>query len=85
MSPDESHRLELQIAALRTVVETGFGAVRGDLNLLARGETMNIEELKEHDGRLKDLEARRIPQTFLGPVLSLAAITVSVVAIVKGG
>lgn len=85
MSPDESHRLELQIAALRTVVETGFGAVRGDLNLLARGETMNIEELKEHDTRLKDLEARRIPQTFLGPVLGLAAIAVSIIAMLKGG
>jgi hypothetical protein len=85
VSPEEGHRLELQIAALRTVVETGFGAVRGDLNLLARGETMNIKELEDHDTRLKDLEARRIPQTFLGPVLSLAAIAVSAIALLKGG
>lgn len=85
MTNEEAHRLELQMAGLQRTVETGFATVRGDLNLLARGEQLNISETQKHDVRIQALEDRRFPLQIVSGVVSVAAVGLAAVSLLKGG
>ena len=77
MTPAESHRLEL-------LITEGFGAVRSDINLLARGEQeigRRVIELEKDVGALK---ARNFPLPTIGCIMGVAGVCVSVVALVTG-
>lgn len=85
MSPDETHRLALAVEQLRGTVETGFAAVRGDINVLATRESRNAADISELDDRVKDLESRRFPLPTIGGLCGVAAVLLSVVQVMGKG
>lgn len=85
MTQDEAHRLALALEGLRGTVETGFATVRGDINLLARGEAMNVRETQELDARVSALEARRFPLPTIGGIMGVAGAVFAGLSLVKGG
>ena len=85
MTNEEAHRLELQIAGLQRTVETGFTGVEGRVNLLIRGEEYNARELQDHDQRLTALEERRFPLQVVSGIVSVAAVGMAAVSLLKGG
>lgn len=85
MSPDETHRLALAVESLRGTVETGFAAVRGDINVLATRESRNAADIAELDTRVKDLEGRRFPLPTIGGLCGVAAVLLSVVQVLGKG
>ena len=85
MTADEAHRLALALEALRGSVDTGFATIRGDINLLARAENHNREDIADLDGRVKSLEDRRFPIPTIGGIMGVAGVCVSVVALTRGG
>lgn len=84
MSPDETHRLALALESLRGTVETGFATVRGDINLLARGEHQNTQRIDALDKDVEELKARRFPLPTIGGIMGVAGVIVSVVALTNG-
>lgn len=84
MSPDETHRLAIAVENLRGDLQTGFATVRGDLNLLARGENHNTRRLDDLETDVEDLKARRFPLPTIGGIMGVAGVCVSVVALVQG-
>lgn len=85
MTQDDAHRLALALEALRGSVDTGFATIRGDINLLARAENHNREDIAALDGRVKSLEDRRFPIPTIGGIMGVAGVCVSVVALTRGG
>lgn len=84
MSPDETHRLALALESLRGTVETGFATVRGDINLLARGEHHNTQRITDLEDDVEELKARRFPLPTIGGIMGVAGVIVSVVALTNG-
>lgn len=84
MSPDETHRLAIAVENLRGTVQEGFAVVRGDLNLLARGENHNTRRIDDLEGDVEELKARRFPLPTIGGIMGVAGVCVSVVALVQG-
>lgn len=85
MTQDEAHRLALALEAVRGTMETGFATVRGDINLLARGEQMNASELQAMDTRVSALEARRFPLPTIGGIMGVAGAVFAGMSLLKGG
>lgn len=84
MSPDEGRALERAIADLQRTTETGFATVRGDINLLARGEALNVAETQKLVVRVAALEDRRFPLPTIGGLMGVLAVGVSVVTALSG-
>lgn len=85
MTQDEAHRLAIALETLRGTVETGFATVRGDINLLARGEQMNAAELQSMDVRMRALEERRFPLPTIGGIMGVAGAVFAGLSLLKGG
>lgn len=58
-------------------METGFATVRGDINLLSRGEHSNVRRIEHLEEDVEELKERRVPLLLAGPLLSLGALGVS--------
>lgn len=84
MSPDETHRLALAVENLRGDLQTGFATVRGDLNLLARGENHNTSRIDALETDVDELKSRRFPLPTIGGIMGVAGVCVSVVALLNG-
>lgn len=85
MTPAEAHRLALALESIRGTVETGFTAVRGDINLLAHKESRNASDVLELDKRVNALEDRRFPLPAIGGIMGVIGVLISLIATVKGG
>lgn len=85
MSPDETHRLALAVEALRGSVETGFAAVRGDINGLSIRETRTASDVNELRAEVEGLKDRRFPLPVVGGVMGFAGVVVSLVAALGKG
>lgn len=85
MSPDETHRLAIAVENLRGTVQEGFAVVRGDLNLLARGENHNTRRLDDLEGDVEELKARRFPIPTIGGLMGVAGVGISVLALFQKG
>lgn len=85
MTPAEAHRLSLALEALRGTMESGFTAVRGDINLLAHKESRNSSDLRELDDRVDALEERRFPLPTIGGIMGVAGVVISLASVLKGG
>lgn len=86
MTHEEAHRLAIVLESLRGSVDTGFATVRGDINLLARAERSNSDDIKALDGRVSLLEGRRFPLPTVGGIMGVAGVCVSVLTLFsKGG
>jgi hypothetical protein len=84
-SADDLHRVALEMERLNGTVQQGFTAVRGDINLLARAEYENGQDIDKLDTRLGKLEERRWPLQITQGVMSVAAVAVAgYVAVGKG-
>lgn len=75
--PADVHRLALAVERLEGTMTTGFATVRGDINLLARAEHENGEQLDRLDTRVASLEARRFPLPTIGGVCGVAAVVLT--------
>lgn len=84
MSPDETHRLAIALESLKGTVSEGFATVRGDINLLARGEHNNTLRIDALDKDVEELKARRFPLPTIGGIMGVAGVIVSVVALTNG-
>lgn len=87
MSPDPAdlHRLALAMEQLNGTVQTGFATVRGDINLLARAEHQNGEDIDKLDTRVGKLEERRWPLQITQGVMSVAAVAIAGYAAIGRG
>lgn len=74
MSDAEIHRLALAVEQLNTNVQTGLTAVRGDINLLARGENQNAKDIGELKTDVNALKARSFPLPTIGGLCGVAAV-----------
>lgn len=78
MSTDpDLHRLALAVENLNGTVQTGLTAVRGDINLLARGESENTRRIGELETDVKSLQDRRWPVQITQGVMSVAAVAIA--------
>lgn len=79
MSADgaDLHRLALAMERVNGTMETGFATVRGDINLLARAERQNGEDIEKLEGRVEKLEERRWPVQITQGVMSVAAVAIA--------
>lgn len=77
MTPAEAHRLEL-------LITEGFATIRGDINLLARAEHENGQDIEKLDTRVGNLEVRRFPLPTIGGIMGVLAVCVSVISLVSG-
>lgn len=84
-NPTEARDLERSIANLHRLTETGFATVRGDINVLSTKESRNAQDIVDLEQRLGTLEERRFPLHVVGGIMSVAAVGLSVVGLVKGG
>lgn len=84
MTQEEAHRLALALEALRGSVDNGITAVRGDINLLAHRADTNRKDIDEHDARIGSLEERRFPLHVVGSIMSVAAVVLAGLSLVKG-
>lgn len=73
----ELHRLALAVEQLNGTVQTGFATVRGDINLLARAERQNGEDIEKLEGRVDKLDERRWPVQITQGVMSVAAVAIA--------
>jgi len=73
----ELHRMALAMEQLNGTVQTGFATVRGDINLLARAERQNGQDIKELEERMGKLEERRWPVQVTQGVMSVAAVAIA--------
>jgi hypothetical protein len=87
VSPDPAdlHRLALAMEQLNGTVQTGFATVRGDINLLARAEHQNGEDIDKLDTRVGKLEERRWPLQITQGVMSVAAVAIAGYAAIGRG
>lgn len=85
MTQDETHRLALAVESLRGTVETGFAAVRGDINVLATRESRNASDIEKLDTRVENLESRRFPLPTIGGLCGVAAVLLSVIQVLGKG
>lgn len=85
MSPEDRHSLELSIAELRSTVTEGFTAVRGDINLLARGESETTKDVADLTVRVKALESRSFPLPVIGGLCGVAAVLLTVMQVLGKG
>jgi hypothetical protein len=85
VSPGESQRIEIALEALRGTMNSGFAALRGDINLLARGEYTNTRAIEDLGDRVDSLEERRFPLPVLGGILGVVGVLVSIVSVIRGG
>lgn len=76
-SSDDLHRVALAMETLNGTVQTGFATVRGDINLLARAERQNGEDIDKLDSRVGKLEERRWPVQITQGVMSVAAVAIA--------
>ena len=76
-SADDLHRMALAMETLNGTVQTGFATVRGDINLLARAERQNGEDIDKLDSRVGKLEERRWPIQITQGVMSVAAVAIA--------
>lgn len=77
MSPDETHRLAIALEGLRGTVETGFATVRGDINLLARGELSNKERIDDLEDEVDAIKARQFPTHVIGGLCAFISVALS--------
>lgn len=80
----ELHRLALAMETLKGSMDTGFSTVRGDINLLARGESYNAQKLQDLEKDVDDLKSRRFPLPAIGGLMGIASVCVSVLALIQG-
>ena len=69
--------MALAMETLNGTVQTGFATVRGDINLLARAERQNGEDIDKLDSRVGKLEERRWPIQITQGVMSVAAVAIA--------
>lgn len=81
----ELHRLALAMETLKGSMDTGFSTVRGDINLLARGESYNTQKLQDLEKDVNDLKARRFPLPTIGGLMGVAGVCVSCIALFQKG
>jgi hypothetical protein len=85
VSPDEAHRLAIALESLNGTVTTGFATVRGDINLLARGEHENTRRIDELETDVEELKSRRFPLPVIGGLCGIAAVLLSVIDVLGKG
>lgn len=77
-APDsELHRIALSIERLEGKVETGFAVVRGDINLLARGEGHLRNDVEGLEKDVEELKSRRFPLPVIGGLCGVGALVLS--------
>lgn len=76
--PDpELHRLALAVEALHGTVQTGFATVRGDINLLARGEQLNTGRIEKLEEDVDQLKGSRFPWPVITGICAVSALALS--------
>jgi hypothetical protein len=85
VSDPEIHRLAVALEALNGTMSTGFASVRGEIQLLARGEHQNGEDIDKLDERVGRLEERRWPLQITQGIMSVAAVAVAGYAALNKG
>lgn len=81
---EETHRLALALEGLRGTVETGFATLRGDINLLARGENHNTRRIDDLEEDVDKLKERRMPLQVIGGLCVASSVVLSVLSLIKG-
>lgn len=77
-APDpELHRLALAVEGLSGKMETGFATVRGDINLLSRGESTNARRLDAVEEDVEELKKSRFPWPVITGVCAVSALALS--------
>jgi hypothetical protein len=84
MGPDETHRLALALESLKGLMEAGFATVRGDINLLSRGEHRNTERIENLESDVDKLKERRFPIQLIGSVCVVGSLALSVFSVFVG-
>jgi hypothetical protein len=85
VSPGEAQRIEIALESLRGTMNSGFATLRGDINLLARGEHNNTRAIDDLGDRVGSLEERRFPLPVLGGILGVVGVLISLVSVIRGG
>ena len=78
MSPDETHRLALALEAMRGTMETGFATLRGDINMLARGESANTARIDDLEDEVDAIKSRQFPLHVVGGLCVVGSLALSV-------
>lgn len=83
--PDgDLHRLALALEQLNGTVSTGFATVRGDINLLARGEHENTRRIDALETDVEALKERRFPLPTIGGLMGIAGVVISTISLTTG-
>lgn len=69
-----------ELAALRGRMDTGFARLEGRLDLLVQSQDQVRADVRDLDGRVAALEARRWPRGTAGMVAAVSGVVSAVVA-----
>lgn len=77
-APDpDMHRMALALEQLSGKMDTGFATVRGDINLLSRGEAANARRIDGVEEDVEELKKTRFPWPVITGVVACGALAMS--------
>lgn len=71
------HRLALAMEQMNGTMQTGFATVRGDINLLARGEQTNTTRIENLEEDVAELQKTRFPWPVITGICAVGALALS--------
>lgn len=73
----ELNRMAVALERMNGAIATGFATVRGDINLLTRGEQANAARLDELENDVEELKKTRFPWPVITGICAVGALALS--------